>query len=137
MISSSKNGFYNLRSCAIVKRRNIRTRKFDFETVSIIGAFLWIDLPAELKNTESLKTWKINPWSPRDCPCKICRKFIKNLGYMQHQPPSPTTTTTTTTTPLLLLYLSKILTECKNVKSVQRLFFWRWHTYIYYVILWP
>ena len=72
-----------------VNRRNIRTSKFGFETVSTIGAIVWNDLPAELKNPESLKifTQKIKPWSPNDCPCKICGKFIKNLGYILHQKP--------------------------------------------------
>ena len=32
--------------------------KFGFETVSKIGAILWNDLPAELKNVESLKMLK-------------------------------------------------------------------------------
>ena len=59
-------------------------RKFDFETLSTIGAMLWNDLPVELKNAESLKILKqkIKLWSPNDSPCKICRKFIKNLGYI-------------------------------------------------------
>ena len=65
-----------------VNRRNIRMSKFVFETVSTIGAILWNDLPDELKNAESLKIFKqkIKLWSPNDCPYKIRRKFIKNLG---------------------------------------------------------
>ena len=78
----SENSFYNLRCGVTVNRRNIRTSKFGFETVSTIGAILWNDLPAELKNAESLKNFKqkIKLWSPNGCPCKICRKFIKRLG---------------------------------------------------------
>ena len=73
----------------IVNRRNIRTSKFGFETVSKIGAILWNDLPAELKTAESLKIFKqkIKLWVPNGCPCKICRKFIKNLRYTLHQKP--------------------------------------------------
>ena len=84
IFSLSENSFYNLRCCVTVNRRNIRTSKFGFEAVSTIGAILWNDLPAELKNAESLKIFKqkIKLWSPNDCPCKICRKFIKNLGYI-------------------------------------------------------
>ena len=54
-------------------------RKLGFETVSTIGDIFWNDLPVELKNAESLKNFKqkIKLWSPNDCPCKICRKFIK------------------------------------------------------------
>ena len=48
IFSFSKNSSYNLRSGVTVNKRNIRTRKFGFETVSTIGAVLWNDLPAEL-----------------------------------------------------------------------------------------
>ena len=36
---------YNLRSGVNVTRRNIRTNKFDFETITTIGAVLWQNLP--------------------------------------------------------------------------------------------
>ena len=55
IFSLSENSSYNLRCGVTVNRRNIRTSKFGFETVSTIGAILWNDLPAELKNAESLK----------------------------------------------------------------------------------
>ena len=82
IFSLSENNFYNLRSGVTVNRRNIKTSKFDYETVSTNGAIFWNDLPAELKNAESLKIFeqKIKLWSPNDCPCKICREFIKDLG---------------------------------------------------------
>ena len=54
----SENSSYNLRCGVTVNRRNIRKSKFGFGTVSTIGAILWNDLPAELKNTESLKNFK-------------------------------------------------------------------------------
>ena len=63
IFSFSENSSYNLSCGVTVNRRNIRTSKFGFETVSTIGAILWNDLPAE-------------------CPCKIYTKFIKNLGYI-------------------------------------------------------
>ena len=82
--SLSENRSYNLRCGVTVNRRNITTSKFGFETVGTFGAIIWDGLPAELKTAESLKTFKqkIKLWSPNDCPCKIYRKFIKNLGYI-------------------------------------------------------
>ena len=55
----SENSSYNLRCGVKMNRRNIRTSKFGFETVSTIGAILWNDLPAEFKkkNTERLKSF--------------------------------------------------------------------------------
>ena len=58
IFSLSKNSSYSLRCGATVNRRNIRTSKFGFETVSTIGAILWIYLPTELKNAESLNIFK-------------------------------------------------------------------------------
>ena len=57
IFSSSENSSYNLRCDVTVNSRNIRTSKFSFETVSTIGAILWNDLPAELKNAESFKNF--------------------------------------------------------------------------------
>ena len=80
----NENNSYNLRCGVNLNRRNRRTSKFGFETVSTSRAIIWNDLPAELKNAESLKIFKqkITLWSTNGCPCKICRKFIKNLGYI-------------------------------------------------------
>ena len=79
IFSLRENSSYNLRCGATVKRRNITTSKFDFETDSTIGTMLWNDLPAELKSAESLNIFKqkIKLCSPNDYPCKICRKFKK------------------------------------------------------------
>ena len=82
IFSLNEKSSYNLRSGVTVNRRNIRTSKCSFQTVSTIRAILWNNLPAELKNSESLKLFKqkIKLWD--DCPYKICRKFMKNLGYI-------------------------------------------------------
>ena len=89
MFSFGENSSQNQRSGVTVNRRNIRTSKFGFETVSTIGAILWNDLPAKLKNAESLKFFlkkeKIKLWSPNDWPCKICKFGPVNLGYIKHQ----------------------------------------------------
>ena len=56
IFSLSENSSYDLTSGVTVNRRNITTSKFGFAlTVSTIGAILWNDLPAELKNAGSLK----------------------------------------------------------------------------------
>ena len=83
-LSLSENSSNNLRSGATVNRRNKRTGKFGFEIVSIIRANLWNDLPVELKNAENLKIFKQKKklWSPNVCSGKICRKFIKKLGFI-------------------------------------------------------
>ena len=68
IFSVSENNPYNRRPGVTVNRQN--------------KAILWNDLPAELKHAEVLKIskQKIKLWSPNDCPCKICRNFIKKFG---------------------------------------------------------
>ena len=84
ILTLDENASYNLRSGVTVARRNIRTNKFGFETITTIGAVLWRNLPNDIKNSDSLNIFKhrIKQWTPDNCPCKICRNFIKNLGYI-------------------------------------------------------
>ena len=83
-LTLDENASYNLRSGVTVTRRNIRTNKFGFETITTVGAVLWRNLPNDIKNSDSLNIFKhrIKQWTPYNCPCKICRNFIKNLGYI-------------------------------------------------------
>ena len=84
ILTLDENASYNLRSGVTVTRSSIRTNKFGFETISTIGAVLWRNLPNDIKNPDSLNIFKhrIKQWTPDNCPCKICRNFIKNLGYI-------------------------------------------------------
>ena len=54
ILTLDQNASYNLRSGVTVTRRNIRTNKFRFETISTIGAVLWQNLPNNIKNSDSL-----------------------------------------------------------------------------------
>ena len=65
-----------------MSRKNI-TNKFDFETICAIGAVLWGNLPNDIENSNSLNSFKIKvkQWTSDNCPLKICRNFIMNLGY--------------------------------------------------------
>ena len=78
ILTLDQNAFYNLKSSVTVTRRNIRTNKLSFETISTIGVVLWRNLPNDTKNSDSLNIFKheIKQWTPDNCSCKICR----NLG---------------------------------------------------------
>ena len=84
ILTLDQNASYNLRSGVTVTRRKIRKSKLGFETNSTIGAVQWENLPKYIKNSDSLNIFKhkIKKWTPDNCPCKICRNFIKNLGYI-------------------------------------------------------
>ena len=84
ILTLDENASHNLRSDVTLTRRNIRTNKFGFETISTIGAVLWQNLPNDIKNSDCLNIFKhrIKQWIPDNCPCKICRNILKNLGYI-------------------------------------------------------
>ena len=75
---------YNLRNQSKCNRSIPCTEKYGIEAASSIGLKLWGKVPTEIKNSKSLKEFKvrIKSWVPKNCPCKICKLFIKHVGYL-------------------------------------------------------
>ena len=49
------------------------------ESISFLGPKIWDMLPEKLKNIETLEVFKkeIKIWKPDNCPCRLCKVFIK------------------------------------------------------------
>ena len=75
---------YSLRRNTIFSSRNIRTEHFGIETLSHLGSKLWPQVPNSIKSSPSLSIFKnkIKKWKPEKCPCKLCKIFVPNLGYL-------------------------------------------------------
>ena len=41
-------------------------------------------VPRDTKQSESLKSFKnkIKKWVPSKCPCRICRIYLQNIGFL-------------------------------------------------------
>ena len=80
----SENSAYNLRSGETLVRHNTKTNHYGIESISNLGAKIWTILPSELKNANSLETFKskIKKWIPTNCPCKLCKSYIQNVGFL-------------------------------------------------------
>ena len=78
------NSNYNLRKKTLFEGRNIRTEQYGFHSLSYIGPKIWCGVPEDIKSSETLTTFKnkIKKWKPIDCPCRICKVYIQNLGYI-------------------------------------------------------
>ena len=74
---------YNLRNQSKCKRNIPCTKRCGIETASSIGRKLWDNVPTEIKYSKSFEEFKarIKSWIPKNCPCKICKLFIKHVGY--------------------------------------------------------
>lgn len=75
---------YNLRKGVILTSCNVRTKNYGTDSISYLAPKIWNLIPNEIKNSESLKTFKnlIQSWVPDKCPCHLCKVFIPNLGYI-------------------------------------------------------
>ena len=76
---------YSLRKdMAFFKSRNVHTVRYGIETASFVGPRIWNSLPQEIKESTSLQIFKskIKSWTPKNCPCKLCKNYIQHLGYL-------------------------------------------------------
>ena len=73
-----------MRKNTYIERRIIKSCKYGSETVSNLGAKLWNILPENVKKAESLQDFKekIRFWTPLYCPCKLCKTYMANVGYV-------------------------------------------------------
>ena len=74
---------YNLRNQSKECNSSITcTERYGTGTTSSIGLKLWDKIPTE--NSTSLEEFKvrIKIWISQKCPRKICKMFIKHVGYV-------------------------------------------------------
>ena len=73
-----------LRSGDTFARPNVRSVYKGEMSLRSFGPIVWNTmLPDELKLSKSLNEFKlrIKSWTPRNCPCKLCKTLIPGLGY--------------------------------------------------------
>ena len=62
----------------------VRTVNKGSETIRYRGPKTWELVPIEIKNSKSLSAFqsKIKVWNPLGCNCRLCKIYIKDLGYL-------------------------------------------------------
>ena len=75
---------YNLRNFREFATERKRTVWYGLETLSYRYPQLWSLLLKNLKEMNSLSQFKrnIKHWICRDCPCRLCKVCIQNLGFL-------------------------------------------------------
>ena len=76
---------YNLRHHPEFASRAINTVHYGSESLSFLRPKIWEMLPLDLKNSNSLDSFKseIKNWGPQECPCRIYKSFIYEVGFTQ------------------------------------------------------
>ena len=64
--------------------QKVRTENYGKETLRYRGPVTWNLLPEDIKSANSLKSFEnqIVNWKPIGCTCRLCKTYVKNLGYI-------------------------------------------------------
>ena len=80
-----QNPSYNLRSsCNQFRRENVKTVHYSIQSVRYLGPKIWELVPNNIKYSNSLSKFKklIKSWKPEACPCRLCKTYIAQLGFI-------------------------------------------------------
>ena len=79
-----KHSAYGLRSCHNRLLPQARTTCYGLETISFLGSRLWQALPNDMKQSDTLATFKrrIKTWKGEECNCRLCRPFVAQVGFL-------------------------------------------------------
>ena len=74
---------YNLRNETKFKSRNVKTVRYGIETASFVAPRIWSRIPRSYKECSSGNEFKakIKFWYPENCPWKLCKNYIYQIGY--------------------------------------------------------
>ena len=68
----------------VFKTRNVQKVSYGTETLAHLGPKIWLMIPAEMKRFSlSIFTKKIRKWKPDTCPCRLCKLYVKGLGFVK------------------------------------------------------
>ena len=75
---------YNIRKSPEMRQQKVKTVRFDLETGLYRAPQLWSLVPEDLKSFPNVNLFKskIKHWERTECPCKLCKTYLKNIGYV-------------------------------------------------------
>ena len=76
---------YNLRNQPEFTVWPIKTLHYVLNSLAYVGPRIWELLPNNSKRLESVEAFKskINGWIHENCPCRICKRYIYQAGFIQ------------------------------------------------------
>ena len=76
---------YNLRQDSQFSKPRINTVYHGTESIWNLGPEIWDLVPSNLTEISDLDKFKkaIKQWKPEDCPCRLCKVFVQNVGFLE------------------------------------------------------
>ena len=83
-IFQSRTSSYNLRKNSSFYVRKVYSVYHATESLSFLVPKIWELVPEDIKQSESLDIFKskIKHWVPLRCPCRLCRIYLQNIGFI-------------------------------------------------------
>ena len=83
-IFQNRTSSYNLRTNSSFADRPVHSVYHGTESLSFLGPKIWELFPKDAKQSDSLEIFKkkIKQWVPSRCPCRLCRIYLQNIGFV-------------------------------------------------------
>ena len=80
----SDNNSYNLRSGSHLSRPIVYATHYGTESITNLGAKIWELVPQNIKEENFLSSVKnkVKKWIPQNCPCRLCKTYIAQVGFI-------------------------------------------------------
>ena len=75
--------YYNFRQNRDFRIRSVKSVYHGSESIYHLRPKIWKIVPAKMKETNSLNSFKIEirKWVPQTCPCRLCKQYISGFGF--------------------------------------------------------
>ena len=75
---------HNKRHFKVFSNESRRTVNYNLETICYRAPFLWQVYHQNINLQMSLNIFKrkIKSWKRENCPCRLCRTYVRELGYI-------------------------------------------------------
>ena len=75
---------YNLKYNSLFTRSLVTSANKGTESWSFLGPKIWDILPDTYRDLPDLNSFKValKKWRPVNCPCRICKVYIPNVGFI-------------------------------------------------------
>ena len=73
---------YDLRGNNFLERRRVKSMRYGSE--SFLVPKIWEILPNEIKDSDTPQIFKakIKKWVPVECPCRLCKTYLSQVGFI-------------------------------------------------------
>ena len=77
---------YNLRGNQVFSSRNTHSVQYGTDSLSHLGPKIWELIPTDIKESKTLNAFKsrIKLWVPESCPCRLCKVYIADVGFIEN-----------------------------------------------------